>query len=49
MTYREEIVSLLSKKPVGRSEQVLCVRPINFTEKLLETQVDVKSSTTAVA
>ena len=49
MTYQEEIGSLLSKKSVGRSEQVLCVRPINFTEKLLETQVDVKSSTTAVA
>ena len=47
MTYREEIVSLLSKKPVGRSEQVLCVRPINFTEKL-ETLVDIFTSTTAL-
>ena len=49
MTYREEIVSLLSKKPVGRSEQVLCAGPINFTEKLLETLVDIFTSATALA
>ena len=49
MTYREEIVSLLSKKPVGGSEQVLCASPINFTEKLLETLVDIFTSATALA
>ena len=49
VTYREEIVSLLSKKPVGGSEQVLCAGPINFTEKLLETLVDIFTSATALA
>ena len=49
MTYREEIISLLSKKPVGGSEQVLCAGPINFTEKLLETRVDIFTSATALA
>ena len=49
MTYQEEIVSLLSKKPVGGSEQVLCAGPINFTEKLLETLVDIFTSATALA
>ena len=48
MTYREEIISLLSKKPVGSSEQVLCVRSINFAEKLLETLVDIFTSPTAL-
>ena len=48
MTYREEIVSLLSKKPVRGSEQVLCVRPINFREKVLETLVDIFTSPTAL-
>lgn len=49
MTYQEEIVRLLSKKPVGGSEQVLCAGPINFTEKLLETLVDIFTSATALA
>ena len=48
MTYREEIVGLLSKKPVGSSEQVLCVRPINFAEKVLEILVDIFTSPTAL-
>ena len=48
MTYREEIVSLLSKKPVGGSEQVLCVPSINFAEKVLEILVDIFTSPTAL-
>ena len=49
MTYREEIVSLLSKEPVGGSEQVLCSAPVNFAEKVLKTLVDVFTSATARA
>ena len=49
MTYREEIVSLLSKKPVGGSEQVLCAGHINFTEKPLESLVDIMFFTSALA
>ena len=49
MTYREEIVSLLSKEPVGGSEQVLCAGPVNFAEKVLKTLVDVFTSATACA
>ena len=47
ITYREEIVSLLSKEPVGGSEQVLCAGPVNFAEKVLKTLVDVFTSATA--
>ena len=49
MTYREEIVSLLSKEPVGGSEQVLCAGPVNFAEKVLKTLVDIFTSATARA
>ena len=49
MTYQEEIVRLLSKKPVGGSEQVLCAGPINFTEKPLESLVDIMFFTSALA
>ena len=49
MTYREELVSLLSKEPVGGSEQVLCAGPVNFAEKVLKTLVDIFTSATARA
>ena len=49
MTYQEEIARLLSKKPVGGSEQVLCAGHINFTEKPLESLVDIMFFTSALA
>lgn len=49
MTYWEEIVSLLSKEPVGGSEQVLCAGPVNFGEEVLEILVDVSTSAAASA
>ena len=49
MTYREEILSLLSKEPVGGSEQALCAGPVNFAEKVLKTLVDIFTSATARA
>ena len=49
MTYQEDLVRLLSKKPVGGSEQVLCAGHINFTEKPLESLVDIMFFTSALA
>ena len=49
MTYREEIVSFLSKEPVGGSEQALCASLVNFAEKVLKTLVDIFTSATARA
>lgn len=45
MTYREELIRLVAKEPVGGSKQVLCIGPVDFREKRLEPLVDITSST----